>query len=250
MAQYWLEITSDYDPSVWTALLGSAGSPGRELSVVDDSGTPALRWGTTGTGRVTYLPDFVEDSEDVEIFIRTRASGAGTNFALGVGARLSRTQIDGFFAGFRIGGRLISAQRIDDSLTTLDTSGFGTGVSDYTAYHWMGVSAQGSSLEFSSWDGEASDRIATPLFSTTSTNLSGARPVGLINSNPSYYGYLTHIAVGTDGDPAPTGPVDVSAEPFLLRHNPCTNKVIPVLSSPTVTDIGANCVRPRVTKGF
>ena len=42
----------------------------------------------------------------------------------------------------------------------------------------------------------------------------------------------------------------VSEEPFLLRHNPRTNKVIPVLSSPTVTDIGANCVRPRVTKGY
>ena len=46
------------------------------------------------------------------------------------------------------------------------------------------------------------------------------------------------------------GGASVSAEPFLLRHNPRTNKVIPVLSSPTVTDIGANCVRPRVTKGF
>jgi len=41
-----------------------------------------------------------------------------------------------------------------------------------------------------------------------------------------------------------------TTEPFLLRHNPRTNKVIPVLSSPTVTDIGATCVRPRVTKGF
>ena len=44
---------------------------------------------------------------------------------------------------------------------------------------------------------------------------------------------------------APPGSVS-----FLLRHNPRTNKVIPVLSSPTVTDIGANCVRPRVTKGY
>ena len=41
-----------------------------------------------------------------------------------------------------------------------------------------------------------------------------------------------------------------AAEPFQLRHNPRTNKVIPVLSAPTVTDIGANCVRPRVTKGY
>ena len=55
--------------------------------------------------------------------------------------------------------------------------------------------------------------------------------------------------IGTDGDPAPTGPLSTT-EAFALRHNPRTNKVIPVLSSPTVTDIGANCVRPRVTKGY
>ena len=71
---------------------------------------------------------------------------------------------------------------------------------------------------------------------------------GRLNTNQILY--VHGFGVGTDGDPAPTGPVDVSAEPFLLRHNPRTNKVIPVLSSPTVTDIGANCVRPRVTKGF
>ena len=41
-----------------------------------------------------------------------------------------------------------------------------------------------------------------------------------------------------------------TTEAFALRHNPRTNKVIPVLSAPTVTDIGANCVRPRVTKGY
>ena len=41
-----------------------------------------------------------------------------------------------------------------------------------------------------------------------------------------------------------------TTEAFQLRHNPRTNKVIPVLSSPTVTDIGANCVRPRVMKGY
>ena len=60
---------------------------------------------------------------------------------------------------------------------------------------------------------------------------------------------IYEIGVGTDGDPAPTGPVGTT-EAFALRHNPRTNKVIPVLSSPTVTDIGANCVRPRVTKGY
>ena len=86
---------------------------------------------------------------------------------------------------------------------------------------------------------------------TTDSNLSlssgWAGHVGFAVDDNVYYNFT---AFGWDGDPAPTGPVDVSAEPFLLRHNPRTNKVIPVLSSPTVTDIGANCVRPRVSKGF
>ena len=68
--------------------------------------------------------------------------------------------------------------------------------------------------------------------------------------NSNVFNVFTFVGVGTDGDPAPTGFVEVSAEPFQLRHNPRTNKVIPVLSAPTVTDIGANCVRPRVTKGY
>ena len=55
-----------------------------------------------------------------------------------------------------------------------------------------------------------------------------------------------HIVVVIPHTPS----VGVSEEPFQLRHNPRTNKVIPVLSSPTVTDIGANCVRPRVSKGY
>ena len=40
------------------------------------------------------------------------------------------------------------------------------------------------------------------------------------------------------------------AEPYRFTHHPRLHKVIPTLSSPTVTDIGAACVRPRVTKGY
>ena len=86
---------------------------------------------------------------------------------------------------------------------------------------------------------------------TTNSNLSlssgWAGHVGFATNDNVYYKFASF---GWDGDPAPTGPVGVSEEPFLLRHNPRTNKVIPVLSSPTVTDIGANCVRPRVSKGY
>ena len=67
-------------------------------------------------------------------------------------------------------------------------------------------------------------------------------------------GLVTRGISSTSGAPTAQLPTNlvcgVSTEPFLLRHNPRTNKVIPVLSSPTVTDIGAACVRPRVMKGF
>ena len=91
------------------------------------------------------------------------------------------------------------------------------------------------------WDLSAEDTSPLPA---------GWQGIGALTNASSAAVGFGWVGIGTDGDPAPTGPVDVSAEPFLLRHNPRLNKVIPVLSSPTVTDIGANCVRPRVKKGY
>ena len=96
-----------------------------------------------------------------------------------------------------------------------------------------------------SWSLETTD-------STPSTQLQSAGKPGIgfftYSSQVEEQRWL-HIGIGTDGDPAPTGPLSTT-EAFALRHNPRTNKVIPTLSLPTVTDIGVNCVRPRVTKGY
>ena len=252
MAQHWLEITSDYDPEEWSHVLGPAGSPGRDLTVVDDSGVPALRWGNTGTGRIQYHWDVVDVAEDFEIFCLSRTDDAGSSSANapGLGGRMSSSLINGYIASYRVAGRLFSTRWQNDSQTVLNTSSIGNGVSNPEAYHWMGVAAGGSAIKYFSWDGAITDRPVTPRYSTTDTTLTGAGPVGLMATAVTQPGYARIVTVGTDGDPAPTGPVDVSAEAFTLRHNPRTNKVIPVLSSPTVTDIGAACVRPRVTKGY
>ena len=99
------------------------------------------------------------------------------------------------------------------------------------------------------WD-EGDPRPATESLETTNSVSFTGSNLSFLTARQQSIAYVYSIGIGTDGDPAPTGPVDVSAEFFRLRHNPRTNKVIPVLSSPTVTDIGANCVRPRVTKGY
>ena len=113
---------------------------------------------------------------------------------------------------------------------------------------WFTASAQGSSvsLQVKLWSGVNNTEYT--LSATDNSPLPvGWMAISHVRGEPMFVGA---VGFGTDGDPAPTGFVEVSAEPFALRHNPRTNKVIPVLSSPTVTDIGANCVRPRVTKGY
>ena len=77
--------------------------------------------------------------------------------------------------------------------------------------------------------------------------------VAISGGSPTDSTESDHLGVAR-GSPPSAGPFElaglVSTESYQLRHNPRTNKVIPVLSAPTVTDIGANCVRPRVTKGY
>ena len=119
------------------------------------------------------------------------------------------------------------------------------GSSDVIPHFWrLGVS--GTTVSAKVWQG-ANPEPSAPQFEVTDSNIASGVPSFWQITGTTVCHYF---GVGTDGDPAPTGPVEVSAEGFLLRHNPRTNKVIPVLSSPTVTDIGAACVRPRVTKGF
>ena len=130
------------------------------------------------------------------------------------------------------------------SLATNNNTSFGS--SDPLTFRFR---ANGSSLSGVLWNSLSADEPATWSLQTTATG-SHATATG-------YPGFVLQtgrlfvvsIGIGTDGDPAPTGPLSTT-EAFALRHNPRTNKVIPVLSAPTVTDIGANCVRPRVTKGY
>ena len=121
---------------------------------------------------------------------------------------------------------------------------------DCRIWHWRLLEVSGNTIRHKLYTGVADDEPSDWTHETTDSTYSGDGGVGLFFRIMNTSFYVREIYVGTDGDPAPTGPVDVSAEPFLLRHNPRTNKVIPVLSSPTVTDIGANCARPRVSKGY
>ena len=121
---------------------------------------------------------------------------------------------------------------------------------------WTNVKAityqdSGAVVEVYAWQGDKDAIPSTPIVTRVGSSFGFyERPTMEVQPNHVNQWQIDWIGIGRNGEPAPTGPVEVSAEPFLLRHNPRTNKVIPVLSAPTVTDIGANCVRPRVTKGY
>ena len=134
---------------------------------------------------------------------------------------------------------------VNTALTNIATT---TGQGDTGKLRFRAVGASPTVVEVKFWlagDSEPVDFDMSVSSSTAALQVDGYAALTPFRNNISCYGF----GVGTDGDPAPTGPFGTT-EAFALRHNPRTNKVIPVLSSPTVTDIGANCVRPRVTKGF
>ena len=120
---------------------------------------------------------------------------------------------------------------------------------------WTNVKAityqdSGTVVEVYAWQGDKDAIPSTPIVTHVGSSFSSYEGPGLV-VEPTHVNQweIDWIGIGRNGDPAPTGPVGTT-EAFALRHNPRTNKVIPVLSAPTVTDIGANCVRPRVTKGY
>ena len=194
-----------------------------------------------GNGAGVLFKDIVDTSTDVEFVFTFR-------HFIGPIARFNET--NGDFSGYLWDGRNIIDSRVytgsgsNSNRLAFTSGGFGGGTGQAR------VQIVGSTVRakyFTGWGIEPAEWG----HEVQNTDWPGAGRVAMQSTDlsPSLLG---KIGIGTDGDPAPTEPTGPlsTTEAFALRHNPRTNKVIPVLSSPTVTDIGANCVRPRVSKGF
>ena len=161
----------------------------------------------------------------------------------GSGTQATRT---GYFVFIRRSGDVELFRAVNGTEVKVANTNRTAIITDVRCIIELSINANGL-IELYFWE-QSEAKPALPLLSYTDPSPLSAGWCGWFDTGaPTANGVkLYSISAGTDGDPAPTGP----AEPFQLRHNPRTNKVIPVLSAPTVTDIGANCVRPRVTKGY
>ena len=165
----------------------------------------------------------------------------------GSGTQGSRT---GYFVFLRNSGDVLLRRAVDGEEVSVATANPLDMITDVRCITELSINANGL-IELYFWP-QSEAKPASPLLSYTDASPLSAGWCGWFDTSgaSSSGAKLYSISAGTDGDPAPTGPVEAPAEPFALRHNPRTNKVIPVLSSPIVTDIGAACVRPRVSKGY
>ena len=274
MAQYYTDFSEyavDVQPSDWTQLWALFGS---EMFVLSSSilgpdfealaGAQYLRYRDVGSfTRSIAKYDLPPASIASEIRGLARAANPTNTDSIPLlvlcGSGVTEAQRVGYSLWVRPGSGNYTIRRTNAGTDTAVASG--TLPSDY--YEALASAANTFYVRFEVVESGASVIVRSKVWSTADTEpgtwdlshedttplAAGWQGVGSLGRNATFYG-AGWVGIGTDGDPAPTGPVDVSAEPFLLRHNPRTNKVIPVLSSPTVTDIGANCVRPRVTKGY
>jgi hypothetical protein len=245
MAQFWLDMDRPLE-DIKSDFVVTSGVDGVDYTVTlatDAESVPYLEFETQTANVLSFLKIAslaATDTVEISANLTYSSSTAGGTW---VGVAAFMDSASGSHYGFGINGTRRSAWNylIDDYneiLPRLDI---------YERADWT-ASITASEQVFS-YENEFGSGSETRLYTTRPSG-----DTGIVLRAPSTFPrglHLYSLTVGTDGDPAPTGPVGgVSTEPFLLRHNPRTNKVIPVLSSPTVTDIGATCVRPRVTKGF
>jgi hypothetical protein len=261
MAQFWLDMDRseaelqaewNLDNTAVTKITAD-GSPAIRVKNITDSGYSGAVWNVSGVGitQLTQCEVYCKMKSSSGSSIRYGGPGFVDNngeIARGIFA-VARVSAVNDYTLFRRGTSLVDVLDIYDGPD--NTAAFCQRV-------YVELTAENANplMRWKVWAPGDSEPLGFRYDDTQAVNgvfsdptLAGAGV--LIRNNWSVDVDLIEFGVGTDGDPAPTGPVGgVSTEPFLLRHNPRTNKVVPVLSSPTVTDLGATCVRPRVTKGF
>ena len=198
MAQYWLEIASSADLAKFALTAG--GTLGYEL----DGSVPAITLASAADyGNYARFID-VPSVADAEVRIFSRATGAFAGNTSGPALRI--TGKNGYVIGQR--GGTSTTRRIywtDSTSFNNVTAENSTGGVANDIYAWRELRASGTSLQARDW---TDTRPGTAEQSgTNSTYTSGYVGFGVPGNSGAAKIWVSIISVGTDGDPAPDGPV-------------------------------------------
>ncbi len=198
MAQYWLEITSAADLDQLEVV--SAGT----LSYTTDAGTPVAQFISAG-GYGEYVRVVGVTGADVVVRLLCRFVDSGAVTFCGPAGRISGR------AAYLAGGRSTASSshrliRTTDASAvnlTSETAGAVTGEN----WGWRELLCAGSTQEMRVW-GAGDGRPETATRTSTNSTITAAGSVGFgVGPNVAATVLVSKIAIGTDGDPAPTGPV-------------------------------------------
>lgn len=202
MAQYWREITSSADLDDFAIQYGS-GSLAYEL----DGSTPALKFSTTGTSIGQYVRWLdVPSAETMQVRVLARSSNSGySGNAVGPAAR-----IDGRGAYATTFQTSDAAKRINETTIAgswLELSAVSSATVTTSVYSWYEIDVVGSGLAARWWPDGGARPSAAGRVATSTTLTAGFAGFGRPRNGNSSLIYVAAISVGTDGDPAPDGPV-------------------------------------------
>lgn len=198
MAQYWLEIASAADLDAFALTAG--GTLGYEVDGTRPVVTLTAAADYGNYARLLAVPSVA----DAEVRIFSRATGGFALNASGPALRISGK--NAYALGNR--GATSTIRRIYWSNATSYnnvTSESSTGGVANDIYAWREIKATGASLQLRDWTDTRPE--SAELAGTNTTYTSGFVGFGVPGNGGEGKIYVSIIAVGTEGDPAPDGPV-------------------------------------------
>jgi len=150
----------------------------------------------------------------MQILARMRTSAnAAVNFNFGIGGRLYNSS--GSIAGYSCAyASNVARSRIHllPDRTTLAT--FDPDNADPTVYRWMLFDLDGTTIRVKNWAGDPVDDMPSAWGASTTDSTHSAGGAGLysLDRTANRDLWVAALGVGTNGDPAPTGPVSAGPE--------------------------------------
>lgn len=216
MAQYWLDIATDPRSDAEILALFELincrdASNLSSMSVVVKDGLRALRIGRA-SGTSVAMARLIEagSASAVDMVAKMEVESVSTTAPGGLVCHATAVQYGTaqWYGGYSTGTGSIIAEQENPTAAPPALASGSSGVNQY-AYHYRRLVVSAGSLSQKVWEGARGDEPGSWLLTASdSTYSSGWIGIGS-RGGTSNQGivHLTQLAIGTGGDPAPTGPV-------------------------------------------
>ena len=215
MAQYWLDIHTDPRSdaeilALFELINCTSAISVHSMSVVTKDGLRALRIGrSSGTSVAMARLIAAGSASVVDIVAKMEVESVSTTAPGGLVCHATAASgASQWYCGYSTGSGSIIGRQDNSASAPVSLASGSSGV-DQSAYHYRRLAVSAGSLSQKVWAGARGDEPGSWLLTASdSTYASGWVGIGSRGGSGSQgIVHLTQLAIGTDGDPAPAGPV-------------------------------------------